>query len=202
MSFWFSLIICTQPAVWHNKYFPTSPVVARQVHISFGISTQSCQTITGLIIKPKQQARQSGQLWCVQSRLAPPPSINSSQSQRESVAHWHNCCTAKTNPNSCATESGMTGGVDAAWRPRSHGAAADRDRALCAARLCACAPCHPDCKQELQNGATAASNRLITAPWMHLYEPDGRGRVASAVNLRGNLFIAVLAVHLPGVATQ
>lgn len=159
----FSLIICTQPAVLHSKCFPTSPVVARQVHISLGISTQSCQTITGLLIKPKQQARQSGQLWCVQSRLAPPPP---SIPANRGASPWHTDIIAarqKQTPTPVPPRVAW----QAAWTRRDGPGREPGPSFVCspAVSVCVRAPCHPDCKQELQNGATAASDRLLNASW-------------------------------------
>lgn len=56
-----------------------------QIYLS--ISTQSCQIITGLLIKPKQQQRDSlVNFVCVQSRMAPPPP---SISANHGASLWH-----------------------------------------------------------------------------------------------------------------
>lgn len=70
--------------------------------------------ITGLLIKPKQQRDSLVNFLCVRAcnqGWPRPPSINFSQSQRETVAHWHNCSTAKTNPTLWCL-GGVTSRVD------------------------------------------------------------------------------------------
>lgn len=141
-----------------NERLTTCPVLA--VHTSHRIIRQSCQTITSLLIKPKQQARQSAQtlLRAIKGSPAPPPSSPANRS----ATLWHTDIIAaerkQTRPAPVPTDSGLDkrpvhkaggwgGGEDA-----DRGPGFVRSPAVGSVR----APCHPDCKQEPQNGATAA----------------------------------------------
>lgn len=103
------------------------------VHTSHSIITQSCQTITSLVIKPKQ-ARQSGQtlLRAIKGSPAPPPSIPANRS----ATLWHTDIIAAERKQTrllCPRTTGMTGDRSAGQvgRGRRRGTGTG---ALCVAR--------------------------------------------------------------------